>query len=82
MLPIFLWKTPHISPLTDNENIGDDSTYVKNGTKTMLLNSQRNHMNKIEGLPKLYVHGDGTSRKGMWGKGDVFQFIMTRMYEE
>jgi hypothetical protein len=83
MLPTFKLRTPHIYPETGNRNMGDDTTYLKNGTEIMLLNKQQNFINKISGLPKMYLHGDGTARKGMWGKGsDQFQFVIAKMNEE
>jgi len=82
MLPVFRWLVPHINPTTTNENMDDDTTYVKNGTQLHFLNTQLNFLNKIEHLPKLYVHGVGTQKKGMWKDSDKFIMVMSKLFEE
>ena len=83
MVSVFKNIAPHIKAVTNNENMEDETTYVKNGTQLHLLNSQQNFLNKIENQPKALIHGVGTTKKGMWGLGsDVFQIIMQKMYEE
>ena len=82
MLPTFQFVVPHIKPMSTNDNQNDQSTYLKNGTALHLLNTQANFLNKIPGLPKLIVHGMGTTKYGMWGKGDIYQIVISKMFEE
>jgi len=82
LLPVFSFYRPSDFPIADNDNLQSEDTYVKNGTRTMLLNNQLNFMQKIDSLPKVVSHGPGTVKKGMWKHSDIFQIVLSKMFEE
>jgi len=82
VLPVFDFYTPDAYPIATNENQEDEATYVKNGTKVHLLNWQNNYAQKIENMPKVYVHGTGRAKRNMWRQSDRFQFVMLKLFEE
>merc|ERR1711907_10080 len=82
VLPVFDNYKPFLNPIARNENLEDESTYVKNGTKIHMLNNQLNYMQKIKNFPKIVLHGPGTKKLGMWKDSDIFQLIMLKQFEE
>jgi len=82
VLPVFTNYQPHLNPVATNDNLQDENTYVKNGTKIHLLNNQQNFMQKIANVPKVVMQGPGTSKKGMWKDSDIFQLLMLKRLEE
>jgi len=82
ILPVFNFYQPDANPIATNENLEDSETYIKNGTLVHMINTQLNYVQKIENLDKIYFQGPGKSKKNLWKKSDIFQFVMLKPFEE
>ena len=81
VLPVFDFYTPDAYPIATNENQEDEATYVKNGTKVHLLNWQNNYAQKIENMPKVYVHGTGRAKRNMWRQSQIDAMLDGENYQ-